>query len=214
MEPKEKLIVYVRAYEELPKSSVFVAGTAQVAAACGEKQWDLQHVIGRNLLRKALFREYGIEISGELEHRIEKRTNGKPVLKGLPIHFNISHCKGLVACALAPCPVGVDVEGTRNVSEALVKRVCAQEEQEYIARGDLKERFLELWTLKESYLKMTGEGIVTNLSGVVFRLENREEGIVCNRAGNFYQEKIQPDYILSVCTERYCGKLRLVTVKE
>lgn len=253
MEPKKELVVYVLEFSEREPDGPACAENLKSSLVIDkENQTRLQHRIGQELLRQALFREYGIEISGNLEQRIEKRINGKPVLKGLPIHFNISHCRGLVACALAPCPVGVDVEGPRRVSVALIRRVCSLEEQAYIARGDTvsgagenfvrgqrrneapgawEERFLELWTLKESYLKMTGEGITQSLNSVAFRFWEEASGktrkdwtspgpegwrgpadIVCSRSGNFYQMKFREHYLLSVCTERECGEPALVIV--
>ena len=54
----------------------------------------------------------------------------KPTLAAYPdIHFNISHCHGLVACAFAPFPVGIDVEHIRPFRDHLLHRVLTPEEQ-------------------------------------------------------------------------------------
>ncbi len=225
MEAEEKLVIYAWAYEREYPAGTF-GSLVRSAPADLANQARLQHRIGLELLKMALLGEYGIEISGDIQHQIERGSNGKPALKGLPIHFNISHCKGLAVCALAPCPVGVDAEGLRPVSEALLRRVCTPEEREYIAGGAAalglqassgpedraaalglqaspgpegrgaalglqassgpesrtgafgirEERFLELWTLKESYLKMTGVGLRQRLDSVAFRFRGEEPG--------------------------------------
>ncbi|HLP65930.1 MAG TPA: phosphopantetheinyl transferase, partial [Rhizobium sp.] len=57
---------------------------------------------------------------------------GKPALAvvyGRPrLHFNISHARGLVACAIACVPVGVDVEASGGeASPAVVERFAPGE---------------------------------------------------------------------------------------
>lgn len=182
------------------------------------EQVPTQHSIGMELLKSALMNECGLDIREDFN--IVKASGGKPYLRGLPIYYNISHCKGVVVCALAPCPVGVDVEGARPISEALIKKVCTAREQAYVLEDSRQERFLKLWTLKESYLKMTGEGIVRDLRSVEFQLveENaKEDGtawrgpgeICCNEAGSFYQKKIKQNYILSICVEKACESIKI-----
>ena len=52
----------------------------------------------------------------------------KPTLAAYPdIHFNISHCHGLVACAFAPFPVGIDVEPIRPLRDHRLHRVLTPE---------------------------------------------------------------------------------------
>lgn len=174
----------------------------------------LQHLLGRTLLKQALINECKVEFS---EDMIEVKENGKPVLKGLPICFNISHCKGMVVCALSDCPVGVDVEKERRISKSLVRKTCNDWEKSYILNHDYIKSFLELWTLKESWMKMTGVGMRIPFDTVNFRFLGLEkelpepeaagswrmpEEIRCNRGGEFWQIKLNKDYILSVCSEK------------
>ena len=88
-------------------------------------------------------------------------NNGKPRLAHYPdIHFSLSHSGTLAVCAVADKAVGVDVERPRAVSEALVRRVLTAEEQTWLAgQADPKAAFIRLWTRKESFLKLTGEGL-------------------------------------------------------
>ena len=67
----------------------------------------VQSVLAELLLRRALREEYGL---GELP-KIETGEKGKPFFPDYPkFHFNLSHCKYAVACALDRAPVGVDAE--------------------------------------------------------------------------------------------------------
>ena len=112
---------------------------------------------------------------------VKKGRFGKPFYAdGKEMQFNISHCRGGAAVALSRFPVGVDMECMRKVLPLTVKKCCNGEETVYVygkeeARGDedclsdtQAERFLKLWTLKESYVKMTGEGLQRPLTDVCF----------------------------------------------
>ena len=105
------------------------------------------------LLQRLLKEEYGITeppVFRELE-------NGKPVIVGHEdIHFNMSHCKYAVACAVSNEPVGIDGEIIKqDVKEALAHYVLSDSELE-----DLTPlKFTRLWTMKEAVVKLTGRGI-------------------------------------------------------
>ena len=65
------------------------------------------------------------------------------------MEYSLSHCRGLVCCALSLSPVGVDAEAPRTFSPALLRRVCTQEELSWLtAQQDQQQAFLSLWTLK------------------------------------------------------------------
>jgi 4'-phosphopantetheinyl transferase len=95
--------------------------------------------------------------------------HGKPELAGPgidgPLHFNASHSGGLALYAVtALCPVGVDVERVRmipNVEQLAAQFLAASEANNVTAlpRPQRIEKFFTCWTLKEAYLKATGEGI-------------------------------------------------------
>ena len=102
---------------------------------------------GRSLLALAWERRFG----GEMPE-IAAPERGKPCFPGRPeAHFSISHTAGLVLCALGTAPVGVDAERPRALYPGLEKRILSPEEA---AQFD----FFEVWTLRESYFKLTGQG--------------------------------------------------------
>lgn len=185
-----------------------------------------EHEHGRKLLSHALKNEYNIAFTEEM---LMYGEHGKPMLKsGFP-HFNISHCQGMVVCALADCPVGTDIERHRRVTEPLMKKACTKEEIFYIKKGAGPEEltfweggapektesqpranslskpqilnFLKIWTLKESFMKMSGTGITKDLKEVAFDLEEDGE-IRCNQGGFYNQRILRDGYILSLCTEK------------
>lgn len=133
---------------------------------------------------------------------IEKNYLGKPVLASGEAYFNISHSFERVVCAVSDKPVGVDIEKIRPFSRGVINRFFNDSESEYVERAksedEARKRFYELWTLKESYVKMTGEGLkglkkisltikngsVSSDTGCRFILNYKAEGYViavCNR---------------------------------
>ena len=116
------------------------------------------------LLRLALSETYGINETVEFNYA----DKGKPLLKKYPhIHFNLSHSKTVVACAISNNEVGVDVQYITPVTDLLAKRVLTgQEYDEFKSSLIPDEYFCEIWTIKESYLKLIGKGITTELRDI------------------------------------------------
>ena len=94
---------------------------------------------------------------------------GKPFLANKPdIHFNISHTKNYVACALSDEPVGIDIEFIKPTNQKIAERFFAPDERAYIAANDQANdqmnAFYEVWTKKESRIKWEGQGLHKPLS--------------------------------------------------
>ena len=109
------------------------------------------------LLWEGLAREYGVEEAPVFDFG----SHGKPVLRDDPgLHFSLSHSGNAVLCALDCHPVGADIEMIRRKNLEYLLSVFSDPEQASIARADSPETcFTRLWTRKESYLKLTGEGL-------------------------------------------------------
>ena len=97
-----------------------------------------QHQAGRQLLERI----YG----GRLEWTFG--PSGKPYGKNIEGYFNLSHSAAVVAAATGPVEMGFDLEGPRRNR---LKNFARPEEREI----DLKT----LWVIKESFVKLTGEGL-------------------------------------------------------
>ena len=131
-----------------------------------------QRELAQELLARALWEERGLRLSALRQQRTDQ---GKPYFPDCSVHFNLSHCRGLVCCALSGHPVGVDAEGPRQFREALVRRACTQEELDWLGtQPDRTQAFLALWTLKESVMKLTGRGLSYGLKNAAFAFD--EEG--------------------------------------
>jgi len=113
------------------------------------------------LLRIALKENYGINEAVEFSYG----EKGKPLLKDYPlIHFSLSHSANTVACAVADFEVGVDVQQITEVKDKVAKRVLTDDEySKYKDSLAPDEYFCEIWTIKESFLKKTGQGITKEL---------------------------------------------------
>lgn len=89
-----------------------------------------------------------------------RRAQGKPCFLDVPLHFSIAHSGRRVLCAVSDCPVGADVERLRVYNRRLEQRVLRPPElAELSAAASRTEAFFTLWTRKEAYLKLTGEGL-------------------------------------------------------
>ncbi len=134
-------------------------------------------VLGEILARKMLARLCG---KAPMSLEFQRGEQGKPFLWGeAGLHFNISHTRDCVVCAVSDAPVGVDVESeARHFDMAgLANRFFTSDEARYVFSDENSQtRFLAVWSMKESYLKMLGSGITMPLNSFdVFRLqaENR-----------------------------------------
>ena len=120
--------------------------------------------------------------------RFSRSAEGKPEITGASpdpgLAVNVSHTRGLVACAVARgASVGIDVEwnGRSRRYEALAARVLAPGERQAmqsLAESDRIPRFLDYWTLKEAHLKASGTGLRVSPAALEFRLLG-EQGARC-----------------------------------
>ena len=115
------------------------------------------------LLQYGLYKEYGIRTV-----KLSYTHTGKPYLPDYPnIHFNISHCSQGCICAISDLPVGIDIQDVRPFSLPIAKRGCSDAELQLLKLStDPASEFTRIWTMKESYLKMTGPGIAVDLRTV------------------------------------------------
>ena len=114
----------------------------------------------RGTLREVLGRALGC---APAEVQFRYAPHGKPYLPDSALRFNISHSGALGLIALSRAEVGADVELPRaRRSDAIARRFFAPGESDRLfAERDAEKRadlFFRLWTCKEAFLKVTGEG--------------------------------------------------------
>jgi len=136
------------------------------------------YVAAHALLRTMLSKAAGIAPDA---WRFRTARGGKPEIDpslGCPdLRFSLSHARGMVACAVGHGDdLGVDVE-TLDPSLRpleLAPRFLAPSEAALLAGLPPVQRhaaFYRIWTLKEAYLKATGQGIAGPLDGFAFSLD-------------------------------------------
>jgi 4'-phosphopantetheinyl transferase len=135
------------------------------------------YAAAHSLLRRVLSRHDDRE---PRSWRFEKTPNGKPFLRDagdFRASFSLSHTRGMVACVVAAsADVGVDVESIdRDVdAAAIAARFFAPEEAAQLMTLEpdaRRDRFFDLWTLKEALVKALGTGMATALNRLAFTVD-------------------------------------------
>ena len=137
----------IEGYEAMPKGELAKA----------------EHDSGRRLL-KELLAQIGID-----SYSIAIGESGKPYLEGLDYHFSISHSHGLVICAIADVPIGVDIERLTPISKdkarLLGERFFTDEENERLQKDEYSSKtFYFIWTRKEALSKLLGTPLMSSIS--------------------------------------------------
>lgn len=137
-----------------------------------------EYLVAHALLRSCLSR-YGDRQPQDWV--FSTNDHGRPELQrewGAPsLRFNLSHTTGLVACAVTrSADVGVDVEYTARKGDlaAIAKASFVPEELADLNRltgTAWRDRFFDLWTLKEAYLKARGLGLSLPMQQCAFQVE-------------------------------------------
>ncbi len=149
------------------------------ALAAAEASLSPDEVARADRFRFAHDRRDYVAAHGMLRAALSARFGGAPgawVFAGRPdekptlvspggIDFSLAHTRGLVACAVtAEGRIGVDAENAeRRLSvDGIARRFFAPDEASALDRlcgAERLTRFIELWTLKEAYVKALGTGI-------------------------------------------------------
>lgn len=174
-------------------------------------------VITRALARTVL--SYYICDIRPCEWRFMRQEYGKPMIDlnyhpvASELEFNLSHNKSLVVMAVAfKRLIGVDVETRRNnLDRSMVERFFSVSEIDELKNldDDWNERFFEIWTLKESYVKALGKGLSIPVDSLSFNLQVaghielfHEQGDVDNTLGWYFQQfRPYVDEFVSLCVE-------------
>ena len=169
--------------------------------------------LGAGLLLKWALKKHGAAVE-----QLSYGANGKPEAEG--VFFNLSHSGQWTVCAIGDGPVGCDVEEIASVREGIAERFFTENEVQHLEQfeGDRrKEEFFRLWTLKESYMKMTGEGMSLGLDRFEFDMDGqptvKRDGAICDCHIKEYE---LPGYKVAVCAASadFAETLQVVNTKE
>lgn len=150
-----------------------------------------------------------------------RNAHGKPAVADADrpgcagLSFNVSHAAGLVVMVVGrDTRIGVDTEPVdRPIGAAVVGRVLADcEAASFYALPEEQRgrRFVELWTLKESWLKAIGTGldVAPRRMGFVLgegtTVQARFDKSAAETGGNwqFLQFIVEGQHVLAICTDQ------------
>lgn len=148
--------------------------TAQAARFRFDK--DRHTYIAAHALLRALLENLGGRPAASWQ--FVESDKGKPYIEPQTgLQFSLSHTNGLVVCAAANgFSVGIDTESLdrRTTQDDLAQTVLAASELAIVNAAPSSQRqamFLKFWTLREAYVKATGQGIGFPREDFAFTLE-------------------------------------------
>lgn len=158
--------------------NIYIGNIRKLTGDCADKK-QAQSICGRRLLAYGLLdtgrgevfgeRESREEVSEYLERIMQRGEQGKPYFPTFPsVFFNISHTGAYAACAVAKVACGLDIQEIRAIkNERLLQRTLSEEELALVTASQGRNReFCRLWAQKESFLKLSGEGITRDLKHI------------------------------------------------
>lgn len=118
-------------------------------------------LLGSRLLAEGLRR---LGYTGNPLSSLRHPRLGRPTMD-LPVDFSVSHCEGLILCALSTAgPVGIDAEKVDGVKAGAFQLYLNEAERAWA--GHSVRRFYSVWTRKEAVAKAAGSGGLRDLAGV------------------------------------------------
>ena len=134
-----------------------------------------QYLIARALVRSTL--SLYVNAIKPAQWEFDKNRYGKPFVKNaisLPLQFNLSHTEGLIVLGVTlNREIGVDVEwlGRHGQTVEIAERFFSSQEVAQLRalpEACRRDRFFDLWTLKEAYIKACGMGLSIPLDQFTF----------------------------------------------
>lgn len=206
MKPDSSLIVYYADVRALEEDELYHRAFSGVSEQRKEKARkyssgkDRRLSLTAELLLKKALSDRGL-FPADLHYEYGK--NGKPALSGLPeFFFSISHSGDYVMLSVSRSETGCDIEKIRDMDLSVAKRFFHPEEYAHICSVPPAERtelFFRYWTLKESFLKLTGEGLRLPMRS--FRIDLSQPDIP---AELFFRDKTYYFHEPELCEGYFC----------
>ncbi len=133
-------------------------------------------------------------LASSLGTKVRRLENGKPVFERDDMHLSVSHSGGFVAMAWSDEPVGVDIQ--RIVPMGNIERRLLTDSECKVLEDRSDRSLTRVWTIKESYLKMTGDGIAKGLPGLDVL---SDESPVIKEGYRFHTFDVSDDVIVAIC---------------
>lgn len=127
---------------------------------------DRKRCLGAGKIIKKILEDF------EVKSEITYGYNGKPECED--IYFNVSHSGNYVIGVAGDVSVGCDIEYIVEAPIEVANYYFHSSEIDFIQKSNNKSKaFWKLWTLKESYMKMTGEGVSLSLNSFNVEIGNK-----------------------------------------
>ncbi len=131
--------------------------------------------------------------------------HGKPYLPDHPeCCFSLSHSGCYAALACGDEPVGADIQRMTEKQQHAQRFFHENERQSILAAEDKAEQFFRIWTMKEAYVKLTGEGISGRFGSI---------DVLSMPEHSFYTQRFD-DYILTICTNKFTSQPKIHIITE
>ncbi|OAF70409.1 hypothetical protein A3Q56_01868 [Intoshia linei] len=176
----------------------------------------LQSLFGRLLIRYSLAKE-----KFNWQSQLSRQDNGKPFIVNEHFFFNLAHQHNMVGVAGSnETNIGIDIVSLSeripvNIEDYIksMSKVNHPAEIDFINNSaNQLHCFLRIWALKESYAKMVGIGICTDLSKIQFMINEKLQNFVTSTKLKindididcYFSEFLIDEHILTVCTTNKC----------
>ncbi|MDX8255024.1 4'-phosphopantetheinyl transferase family protein [Acinetobacter pittii] len=183
MSDRAQVQVYVCPVSRVPQDHLVLSHYFGFLSSAEKLRYDQYHpkaarlfLISRVLVKTVLADKLGISPH---EVNLLLHPNGKPFVQGSKaVYFNLTHSVDVIILAVTEGgEIGVDIEQVDREFEWMrVDSVLAPTEIEWIKEKELTDpfsvfqRFFQIWTLKEAYIKCTGEGMSRHLKKLNFHV--------------------------------------------
>ncbi len=189
----------LRIQENYQKAKSLVDADRLLKADKYKNSDDKLRCIGAGLLIRKIRSDF------KIKDKILVDKYGKPYFENNRVYFNISHSGTYVVAAVSEYNVGIDIQKIVPDIHRVAERNFLPSECEYINRTEVdnerRQRFCEIWTVKESYLKNIGIGLRKPLNSFEVDLTGTSPQIVGKKEYRFVQVKLARYYIVAICTD-------------
>lgn len=229
MSNRDQVRVYVCPVSRVPQDHLVLSHYLGFLSLAEKLRYDQYHpkaarlfLISRVLVKTVLADKLGISPH---EVNIQLHPNGKPFVEGSKaVYFNLSHSANIIVLAVTEAgEIGIDVERLdREFEWRRVDSVLASSEIEWIKQNELidpstvYQRFFQIWTLKESYIKCTGEGMSRHLKKLKFHvlaehIEFLDSTRDIQKTEEYYFQSYVYDhnFIFSICLQQLLAQEKL-----
>lgn len=165
-------------------------------------------VVADALVRYAVDKSLGIS-----DFTVMQEDGGKPYIQGREdFYFNLSHSGRWVVIAYGDSPVGIDVQHIHTKQDKIqqICRLFTHDEAEYVLEVEEThriERFFQIWTSKESYLKYLGTGLRKALNSFSVLPDGEHLGI-------HFCSSFHDDYCMALCAQKAASEIVWIDARE